>query len=147
MTAPPIPYSEETEAAVVGVAIVFPDRTLEAVVASGLRPEHFYVPAMARAWEAVLELHAEGAPIDAHTVAGQVDDRRAVADAVARAAGAMPANAPAWAAVVKRDAAARAMLTPLAAALGAARAGQVDEVFELLHATLDAAEVPDHVCH
>jgi replicative DNA helicase len=142
-----IPYSEATEAAVIGVVIVYPDRVLEEVIATGLRPGHFHVPAMSRAWEAVLDLHAEGTPVDAHTVAGKVDDRQAVARAIATAADAMPTNAPAWAGVVIRDARARQMLTPLAAALEAARAGQVDEVFELLHATLDAAEVANHVCH
>lgn len=154
MSAPP--YSEPTEAAVIGACVLWPDRVLEGVIASGLRPEHFYVHAFGRAWEAVLELVTEGTPVDVHTLtgkldahdlAGKVDDRKAVAEAVTGVAEAMPSHAPEWARVVIRDARARAMLTPLRAALAAAQAGQVDEVLTLLHDVLDAAEVAEHVCH
>lgn len=142
MSAPP--YSEPTEAALIGAAVTFPDRVLEAVIATELQPAHFYVPRFGRAWEAVCAVHGAGEPVDALTVGAKLGDEQTIKDAICESSTTMPSNAPAWAVVVINRARARAAIPPLEAALRAARAGDIDALFELIHDVLDAAEVERH---
>lgn len=132
------PYSEATEAAVVGACIVWPDRVLEAVVASGLDREHFYVPRFAETWWAIGECRTAGQPVDPHTVAARVTDRRAVAEAIEEAGKSMPDHAPAWARIVIDHHRCRRLLPGLLAALRAAQAGQYVDAVVLTEAALDA---------
>ena len=143
---PPPPHAPETELALIGALVVFADRTLDEVLATGITPEHFYCPAPRRAFEAVLAQHEAGEPVDEHTVAARLGERSTVAEAVCATGGAMPAHAPAWARLIIDHAKCRAMLPPLRAAIRAAQNGDAVAVFELMNATLDAGEVPDHAC-
>ena len=142
----PPPHAPQTELALVGAVCTFPDRVLAEVLATGIEPAHFYTPATRRAWEAVLEQHQTGEPVDVHTVDARLGERSTIADAVVALGGAMPTHASAWARVIIDHAHARAMLPPLRAALHAAQDGRTDAVYELLNAVLDAGEVAAHEC-
>lgn len=140
------PYAGETELVLIGAAVTFPDRTLEAVLATGITPGHFYVPSNRRAWEAIIDAHAEGEPIDVHTIAARIGERATVADAITALADSSPTNAPAWAGVIVDHAKARAILPPLRAAVRAAEDGRTAVVWNLINDALDAGEVAPHVC-
>ena len=144
------PYNEATELAVIGAIAVWPGRVLDDVLAVGLRPEDFYVPAHARAWSTILELASGDTPIDPHVLGARIGNPRLVASAIWHATGSdtgpyadcNPGNAPAWAHCIAAFATARAIITPLEAALHAAYDGQVDEAVELIHDALTALGVP-----
>lgn len=69
------PHDPAAEEAVVGACLLNRDALREAR-GSGLRPEHFYAPAVAAVWEAVEVLDNRGDPVDAVTVAGLLPDDR-----------------------------------------------------------------------
>jgi hypothetical protein len=66
----PLPYDEAAEAALVGGALVWPDR-IEAVAAD-VAPSDFYVPLHAALWQAIGSLLAEGTKLDAVVVADRL---------------------------------------------------------------------------
>lgn len=135
-----IPYDEGTEAALIGAVVLLPDWVLDDVVATGLRPEHFYVPRYRAAWEAVLMLLDEGEPVDIRTVNARLENKRTVPGAVEEAAVSTMSHAPAWAKVIISDSRARAAQRLLGPALRAAGVGDVDLVVVLVHQVLDAVK-------
>ena len=67
------PHNDEAEAAVLS-AVLADGRALDAVL-EFLQPEHFYSDANRRIFEAAIELHSRGQPVDVQTVAAWLRDR------------------------------------------------------------------------
>ena len=111
------PQDLEAEQGVLG-AILLSDATLTPLVADeGLEPAHFYRSAHGRIFEAMLELHAAGEPVDALTLRDQLRRGGALEQVGGAAtlellAGAVPAvgNVRRYAAIVRDCALRRAIL-------------------------------------
>jgi len=112
----PIPFDAEAEAALVGGAMLWPDR-IEGI-ASDVAVEDFYVPAHRALWAAVLDLVARGVTPDAVTLADHVRAGQLAVDQAVLARLLTDSLPPqrAHAEIVLRHAAARRALLALAEA-------------------------------
>lgn len=109
-------------------AATSPSTVLGDVVATGLRPEHFYAPAHVRVWAAVLELCAEAQPVDVHTVSARCSDKRDVLDLMQCSESTVRTPAPAWAMLVIEKARCRRLLPMVEEALDELLAGRLRHV-------------------
>jgi replicative DNA helicase len=110
---------------------------LEDVMATGIRPEHFYAPAHVRVWAAVLELCAEAQPVDIHTVAARCSNKADVVDLLNFSESTVRTPAPVWAALVMEKARCRRLLPMVEEALDELLAGRLRHVRLILE---DVAE-------
>lgn len=98
---------------------------LDDVIASGVRPEHFYAPAHVRVWTAVLELRAESQPVDTHTVAARCSNKTDVVDLLDFSESTVRTPAPVWASLVIEKARCRRLLPMVEEALDELLAGRL----------------------
>lgn len=98
---------------------------LDDVVATGLRPENFYSPAHVRVWTAVLELCADGQPVDTHTVAARCSKKSDVVDLLEFSESTVRTPAPVWATLVIEKARCRRLLPMVEEAVDELLAGRL----------------------
>jgi hypothetical protein len=133
------PHDVDLEQALLAAVVLHSDwvgpdgvSLVDAVVATGLQPEHLYVPGHGRVWAAILELHAQGAAVDVHTVSGRCRDRNDVLGLLQAQESTVRTPAPVWALLVIEYARCRSVLPLIEAALDELLAGRLKEVRLLL---------------
>jgi hypothetical protein len=120
-----VPQAEQAERLVIGALLFAPERTLEAVSALGLSPEHFCAPLLAKIYTGILESAKAGESLDAMTLARKLNrDGISFAD-LSELAGGIPSLAPlpAWVELVQDAAKRRVLLKRLLSSVKAISGG------------------------
>ncbi len=148
----PEPHDLDAEQAILGTALIAPKSTLDA--SQPLTPTDFHQPAHAIIWGAILARHEAGQQVDPITIAHHLDQqhddtsRRSLLDHIGGrvylaelvAHAGIPADAQAWADILRDHATRRRLLTAAARITAGIRAGSpITDTADRARADLDQA--------